>query len=706
MHDEPSAVNSLFRRWVYTRHQQGDRRRATELAADLLGDRAAADRRRLARSLPLWLRIGADSPLRVAAFSALVVAPLVLARVLLTRTPEIPPDARLVAVSLGPDGGGTWRADLRRDRWDPAELIQLQKSGPPLSDVLTEGRITGPISSGPDGRSWIVGHVFPDSGGWDLVQVFADGRPPRRLTAAPGDDAAATWAPDGSAVAFTTGRWDPQNHADVAVLDIETGSIRPLSRSEGSDSYPRWSPDGSRIGFGRRFLSGGRSQICVAAFDGEESRCHDLELQAAPVPLGWLDDRNLAFEQDSAGIVVRKVLDCESDALVPMPVPHGGRVSLSPDGAWALWSGRLPGVPEARHYVLPIDRPNALRGIQGAFPEDAQLVWEWGGAAPRFLARLEVIPPTGAVPLLARYQLRVRGASADGRPVVVPQVRWRSGDSTAAHVTPSGLVRPYRDGRVTVFASAGGWRSDTLSIEIASVHHEIVLEEAWEHGLDDGAWVPWGEPLPAIDSALGAPRRLLTRGDSSFDSGVYTRRAFDPAGGLGFEAVLSGRIETEQWQRHGLGLFAEPDSAGLSTWDHRTGGLTISGAGPPAVCLFAYPAREGWRGSESASYGCGGEVLTVPIKRALGDGIPHNVRLQLLPDGRLGLAIDGAPLGIGAVSVPLDRPYRILISGQSHGTKLMVGAVTTWTGVRGDIDWRQVPCGGGTTTPMDGSCLD
>lgn len=66
------------------------------------------------------------------------------------------------------------------------------------------------------------------------------------------------------------------------------------------------------------------------------------------------------------------------------------------------------------------------------------------------------------------------------------------------------------------------------------------------------------------------------------------------------------------------------------------------------------------------------------------------LRLQILPDGRLGFAIDGRPLAITAGSTRLDRPFRVVLEGQSHCARMLVGAVEIWTGVRDDIDWREV----------------
>jgi len=66
----------------------------------------------------------------------------------------------------------------------------------------------------------------------------------------------------------------------------------------------------------------------------------------------------------------------------------------------------------------------------------------------------------------------------------------------------------------------------------------------------------------------------------------------------------------------------------------------------------------------------------------------HRLRVQLFPDGRCGFAVDGVPVWIAPEPVLLDAPLRILLQGRSHGTRMLVGPVALWTGVKGDIDWR------------------
>jgi len=64
-----------------------------------------------------------------------------------------------------------------------------------------------------------------------------------------GKSADPQWSPDGTKLAFVSGRTD---HAFIAVYDSPNKSLRYLSPSVDSDQTPRWSPDGKFIAFIRR----------------------------------------------------------------------------------------------------------------------------------------------------------------------------------------------------------------------------------------------------------------------------------------------------------------------------------------------------------------------------------------------------------------------------------------------------------------------
>ena len=396
----------------------------------------------------------------------------------------------------------------------------------------------------------------------------------------------------------------------------------------------------------------------------------------------------MVTERDSAGALLRDILNVESGVRRSLGGPAGGGGLLSPDGAWVLWRGSLRQSTTSRWYAFPVDRPEALRAVGDERQGESQMIWAATGSPRRYLADLRIDAPAGPIPLRAGYRMRARGLDAAEQSVPVRALVWRSGDTTIATVDASGLLRPRRAGRVTIHATAGGWRTDSLQIEVGSVAPETVLNESWRGGLT-AEWVPYGDPLPTIVRLPDSSAAFWSRGDSSFDSGVYSRRALAARAGLGVEATVSGRISSPQWQRHVVTLDASLDGAWLVGWDHRTGGAEGSPGPGKAHCSAYFPSQEGAAGLRHLAFGCD-SAIEVPAPSGLRDGSWHVLRLQLLPDGRLGFAVDGRPVGLTTTQASLAVPFRIVLSGQSHGARMLVREVTAWTGVRDDIDWRVI----------------
>ena len=76
----------------------------------------------------------------------------------------------------------------------------------------------------------------------------------KRLFYARGEAGSLEWSPNGSRLAFVSGRGD---HSFIGIYTNDASPILYLSPTTSRDSSPRWSPDGKRIAFVRRPGTGG-----------------------------------------------------------------------------------------------------------------------------------------------------------------------------------------------------------------------------------------------------------------------------------------------------------------------------------------------------------------------------------------------------------------------------------------------------------------
>ena len=66
------------------------------------------------------------------------------------------------------------------------------------------------------------------------------------------------------------------------------------------------------------------------------------------------------------------------------------------------------------------------------------------------------------------------------------------------------------------------------------------------------------------------------------------------------------------------------------------------------------------------------------------------MQLQIFPDGRCGVALEGRPLGLSRDIVPTSERYWVVVEGNSLENRMLVGPLEVWEGVRGDIDWSRL----------------
>jgi len=244
-------------------------------------------------------------------------------------------------------------------------------------------------------------------------------------------------------------------------------------------------------------------------------------------------------------------------------------------------------------------------------------------------------------------------------------------------------------GEVTVTASLAGWREVSATFRIEGAADNTLLEERWDASWP-ARWITFGDPLPTVTTGPEGVRGFWNRGDGVYESFGLLRRAFDPSAGLGVEVLLSTPLTRPTWLRGRITLVPSVDTGQLVRTPKS--GAAAGFPGGREGCGVGYPPADGAFGRDNVGVTSAVSVL-VPVpehETSLSAGSWWRVRIQLLPDGRCGVAINGRPLWLSPEPVDVGLKYWLRLGDASADARILHGPLTVWEGVRTDIDWTIV----------------
>jgi len=694
---DDASRGEVFRRFARQRFAMGDRRPMEALAVELFGPTVReAEVRAVVRAAPLSWRLGLVSPMRAGLAALGTALLLAVGAFAMTREPTAPlPDAVLGLAIVDSTGHVTFRqVEIREEGWSPLEPLETKPWDviPPF-DIETRSGFE--VVKRPGRDEILSTQAISDSGTIDMFLHDRRGGV-RRVASAPGDDGVAQFSPTGNRIVFNTARWDSLSHYDLAMYHFDGDSVQRLTEGWATDDWPVWNPSGTRIAFSREHWGEKPVEICLRPTDRDTLECRGMTGADELYVAGWLDEDRLLVivgERFRRGLFVLQWSTGEWASLRDGP-SHWFRIS--PDARWGYCECQATTSGETKPMIFPVRsaayaRPLRLTDLPpGSF---VRPFWIASNASTNAEAQHLAVDGPSAAPSGVPLVLTAALTDALGHALLYRgSLRWSLDDSAAGRIDSlSGtLVMSGQRPRVRVYARSGAIARDSIDIAVAPPAMSESFTEEWSDTTLT-SWFPFGAPAPSVVETREGIRAMRNNGEGSFESGVLSRRVFDGSRGLALEARVSGGVTQLQWQAMRLAIVSHADTALFVRGRGRNVSPTYSG--DALLCSFGSGVEGRRRGrTRVVSVMGSAQSLTVsPPDTTILAGRWYTVRLQVLPDMRCGVAIDGVPLAIIGGQGGRTRTNRVMLSGNTYKTDMLAGRLRVWEGIPSDIDWTRAP---------------
>jgi dipeptidyl aminopeptidase/acylaminoacyl peptidase len=169
-------------------------------------------------------------------------------------------------------------------------------------------------------------------------------------------------SPDGRRIAIVVGRpdWEKdETRREIDLVDVASGSVRPLTYQRQGLSSPRWSPDGGRLAFLARDTATKKSQLWILRMDGgDATKLTDSKTGVSTY--AWSPDGSRIAYVAQDTVPDPKAIKHHEDAFEVTDANYRTRAAVQP---WHLW-------------VVPSEGGEARRLTSG----DWSLAHDQGGA--------------------------------------------------------------------------------------------------------------------------------------------------------------------------------------------------------------------------------------------------------------------------------------------------------------------------------------